>query len=303
MKSFLHSLNPTYKPPSRQALAKHLLDEVYSDIKTRTDTVISSIEHINISTDESTNINANRICNISIHSKYGAFHYVSENIHAKRMTAPVAVAWLRDHLLTLSHQRLDRINSISTDTCATMRRMWIEIEKFEDLKHCFFIPCDSHGIQLLVKDVMTLIPSFNETIQQAQCIVKSFRHAPLQYARLCEFQMQYYGKHQSLVLSVITRWGTQYLLILSVLKNKDAIKRYASEFQSHPTSERLKQEALDTIMDWEMWGKLEALHEVLNPLMNVFVCQKVGNLILGMYSVVGRTFSNIYMHKAKSIKN
>jgi len=202
------------------------------------------------------------------------------------MTAPAAAAWLRDHLLALSHQRLDRINSIATDTCATMRRMWIEIKKFEDLKHCFFIPCDSHGIQLLVKDVMTLIPQFNETIQQAQSIVKSFRHAPLQYARLHEFQMQCYGKHQSLVLSVITRWGTQYLLVLSVLKNKDAIKRYASEFQSHPASERLKQEALDAIMDREMWSKLEALREVLQPIDERLRMSESGKSHLG--HVLGR---------------
>src|SRR5579859_2589638 len=85
MKSFLHSLNPAYKPPSRQALAEHLLDEVYTEIKARTDTVISSIEHINISTDESTNINANRICNISIHSKYSALHYVVGGILVVRL--------------------------------------------------------------------------------------------------------------------------------------------------------------------------------------------------------------------------
>ena len=85
MKSFLHSLNPAYKPPSRQALAEHLLDEVYTEIKAHTDTVISSIEHINISTDESTNINANRICNISIHSKYSALHYVVGGILVVRL--------------------------------------------------------------------------------------------------------------------------------------------------------------------------------------------------------------------------
>ena len=146
-----------------------------------------------------------------------------------------------------------------------MRGMWTEIEKLEDLKHCLFIPCDSHGIQLLVKDLLKL-SDFNEIIQKAQYIVKSFRHAPLQYARLREFQVEYYKKPQSLILSVITRWGTQYRLIQSLLKSKDAIKRYALEYQSLPESERLKQAALDIIMDKDIWIKLEVLRELLQSI-------------------------------------
>src|SRR5579859_5332219 len=210
-KDFLRHLNPAYTPPSRAMIAGPLLDEVHSNIKTRTNALVSSLDHINVSTDESSNINSNRIADISIHSEYGGLHYISENIRAKRMTAPAAAQWLRSHLLTLSNYQLNRINAISSDTCTTMLSMWTEIQKFEDLKHCLFIPCDSHGIQLLVKDILDL-PCFNGTIQKAQSIAKSFRNAPLQYARLREFQVELYGSPQSLVLSVITRWGTQYRL-------------------------------------------------------------------------------------------
>jgi len=128
-----------------------------------------------------------------------------------------------------------------------------------------FIPCDSHGIQLLVKDLLKL-PGFNEITQKAQCIIKSFRHAPLQYVRLREFQVEYYKKLQSLILSVITRWGTQYRLVRSLLKSKDAIKRYALEYQSLPATECLKQPALDAITDKDLWIKLEALRELLQPI-------------------------------------
>ena len=181
------------------------------------------------------------------------------------MTSSGAAQWLRNHLLALSNHCLDRINSIANDTCKTMRGMWKEVQKFEDLKHCLFIPCDSHGIQLLVGDLLKL-PDFNDTIQKAQCIVKSFRHAPLQYARLREFQVEHYGKQQSLILSVITRWGTQDQLVQSLLKSKDAIKRYALEYWFLPATERLKQPALDAIMDKDLWIKLEAMRELLQPI-------------------------------------
>jgi len=264
-KTFLHSLNPAYKPPSRNTIAGPLLDAVHSEVKTRADSLISTLSRINVITDESGNINGSRISNISVHSGYGSLHYVSEDIRAKWMTAPAAAQWLRNHLNALSNSRLERINSIASDTCSTMRSMWTEIEKFDDLKHCLFVPCDSHSIQLLVKDLLQL-PLFSETIQQAQCIVKSFRKAPLQYARLREFQLEYYKKTQSLVLSVITRWGTQYRLVHSLLRSKDAIKRYAFEYESFPASERLKQAAFEAITDKDFWTNLEALRELLQPI-------------------------------------
>lgn len=299
-KDFLHRLNPAYKPPSRMTIAGPLLDEVYSAIKARTDVLISSLDGINVITDESSNINTNRIANISVHSRYGALHYVSENIRAKRMTASAAAQWLRNHLLALSNNRLDCINSISNDTCSTMRGMWAEIEKFEDLRHCLFIPCDSHGIQLLVKDLLNL-PYFNEIIQKAQCIVKSFRHAPLQYGRLREFQVQYYRNPQSLVLSVITRWGTQYRLVTSLLKNKDAIKRYALEVEPLPTSERLKQIALDAIIDKDVWVGLEALRELLQPIDERLRMSESGKSHLGH---VLHRWADILKHlKAESIEH
>jgi len=84
---FLHSLNPAYNPPNQKALAGPLLDQVYTQVKARSGALLNGLDQINVSTDESTNINANRIANISVQSKYGALHYVSEDIKAKRITA------------------------------------------------------------------------------------------------------------------------------------------------------------------------------------------------------------------------
>ena len=43
-----------------------------------------------------------------------------------------------------------------------------------ELKHVFFVPCDSHGIQLLVKDLLE-IPVFKDIMAKAQTVVKSER--------------------------------------------------------------------------------------------------------------------------------
>jgi len=152
--TFLHGLNSAYKPPSRKMISGPLLDAVYSQVKTRTDNVITTLQHINVIMDESTNINSTRISNISIQLDAGSLHYISEDIWTIQMTAFASAQWLRSHLINLVSNEPTRLNSITNDTCSTMFSMWGEIEKFPEFKHVFFVPCDSHGLQLFVKDLL-----------------------------------------------------------------------------------------------------------------------------------------------------
>jgi hypothetical protein len=92
------------------------------------------------------------------------------------------------------------MSSLSTDTCATMRKTWSSLEKHLSLSHLFFVPCDSHGLQLLIKDILESKP-FSDTIGKAQTIVTAFRQAKKQYAILRTKQ----EKAIAFVLSVMTR--------------------------------------------------------------------------------------------------
>jgi Protein of unknown function (DUF 659)/hAT family C-terminal dimerisation region len=262
MKEALHELHPAYKPPTRYVLSGKLLEEVYSDLKVNVDKAITATPYLNVITDESENISSERIANISIHTLSGAFHWTSEDLLARRMTAVGVSEWLKEHLKIISNGDLSRINSIATDTCNTMLGAWEKLHNSAELKHCFFIPCDSHGIQLLIKDLFTYVLSLKELHDQAQAIVKAFRKATLQYARLRGYQIQRYGKKQSLCLSVITRWGTQYRLINSVLKNKAALQDYAIDHGP----ENLKYGAHEIILSSQFWTRLGPLHEVFEPL-------------------------------------
>ena len=55
-----------------------------------------------------------------------------------------------------------------------MFAMWLEMQKLVDFKYTLFIPCDYHGIQLLVKDLLK-ISTFKNIMDKAQTVVKSFR--------------------------------------------------------------------------------------------------------------------------------
>jgi len=280
-KKFIEALNPAYKAPTRKTIAGSLLTSVYTMTKSRTNDIIAAMDLINVITDESSNISGSRICNISVHSPSGSLHYISEDIYAKQMTAPAAAQWLRNHLLELSNGDLSRINSIITDTCALMFSMWVEMQRFIEFKHCLFIPCDSHGIQLLVKDLLQ-IPLFQDTLHKAQTIVKAFRCSLLQYARLRKFQLHYGDKrYKSLILSVITRWGTQFWLIQSVLNSKDALKRYAHDFGDLAPKKRVNQASIDILRDPQFWRSLEPLRELLLPLDESLRMSESGSSHLG----------------------
>src|SRR6266496_3545211 len=93
--------------------------------------VLKSLEYDQIM-DESSNVRHARICNISIHSEHDSLHYISEDIHAKQMTAVEAAKWLRNHLIGLSNEDLTRIKSITTDTCQLMFNIWAEVQNFND---------------------------------------------------------------------------------------------------------------------------------------------------------------------------
>jgi hypothetical protein len=262
MKKFLSALNPAYKgPPTRKTIAGPLLDAAYSEIKGKVDAILNDLDWLNIVTDESNDINHSRICNISIHTPYGSLHYISEDIGAKRMDAAGYANWLRTHLQKLTDNDFARINSIATDTCNTMLSMRKELLQSPDFKHVLFIPCDSHGIQLLVKDLLS-IPRLQTILNKAQAIVKAFRKAPLQYARLREIQLEIYNEHRSLILSVITRWGTQFRLVNSVIKSKEALRRYVEKYEPKD----LKFEAFEYIFDRDFWRDIDTIRELLQPI-------------------------------------
>lgn len=225
MQTFLHLLNPVYTPPGRDSIRGPLLDTIYTDIKRQTDALIFAMPWLNVITDESSNINKARICNLSVHSVHGSLHYLSEDIGAKRMDSVGAAKWLKDKLDVLTNGDLSKINSIATDTCSTMYKMWLELQKFPEFAHCFFIPCDSHGLQLLVKDILK-IPCFKLLHDKAKKVVRAFRKAHLQLARLRDIQLSCYNEHRALILSIITRWGTQLRLIASLLNSKVHLHLY-----------------------------------------------------------------------------
>lgn len=264
MKQALYRLNPSYKPLTRQKVAGPLLEKAYVKMQHKVDDYLNSLSELNIIVDESSNINKSRIANISINTPIGSFHWLSEDLGSMRSTSANMADWLERHLHTLTKGNLTRVNCCATDTCKAMMAMWELIRAKPGLQHIFVVPCDSHGIQLLIQDLINSIPQFKKVHEEAQTIAKAFKNAPLQYARLRDLQREIYDRTFAIILAVATRWGTEKGLYDGLHRSKEAIQRYALRFNNPKDS--ISKDALSIALSSEFWTNLEKLRVILKPL-------------------------------------
>ena len=189
------ALNPGYKPPHSGLVAGKLLDEIYGIVKSKVIKELNASNYLNFFTDETANIRKERVINLCCHvppsatSNGGGFQLKADADVAEKMSAVVQAQWVIKGCREATNDQLWRINCIATDTCATMKAMWTEIAKFPEMKHVFFVPCDSHGLQLLMGDILKF-PFFSEVIEKAQLIVTSFRGSNKEMSILRGYQMK-----------------------------------------------------------------------------------------------------------------
>ncbi len=105
------------------------------------------------------------------------------------MNAKTQAVWLFNLIDETLQQQFWRMNTFVIDTCFTMKTLWSELEAFDQMKHVFFISCDSHELQLLLDDILKLF-WFAKILEDAQWIVKSFLAALKELTILWKFQIK-----------------------------------------------------------------------------------------------------------------
>ena len=203
MSEFLRSLNASYKAPSRKDIGGRFLDEVYAQRKERVLRIMEGIQHLNFAVDESDSIRKDRIFNLSLNlMDNGVYHLKSlctgSDTHNAENISRIVVEQLNEW----TGGNLQKVNSVATDTCNTMRSMHEILCRRPELSHVFFTLCDSHGLQLLIKDILQL-PWFKEVMQKVTRVVTAFRKSPLQLAILREYQQKEYGRYRAFILRYI----------------------------------------------------------------------------------------------------
>ena len=180
------------------------------------------------------------------------------------MLADRIAGWLIKQLEILEEdlgQKLPTINSLTTDTCPTMRSLWELLRAHDRFKYTLFVPCDSHGLQLLIKDIV-LHSLFKHTMNRAQEIVVHFRKAHKQLALLRDYQQKFYNRQYALTLAGETRWGTQWNLLSHLKRTKEALRAFAFDEKNECDNRPM----LDSINDYSFWANVDELLDILEPL-------------------------------------
>jgi hypothetical protein len=275
---FFTKLNPAYIAAHRNTFAGPLLDQTYAKTKQEVEAKLKG-KVLNIVTDESTDVTRNRIVSMSVNSARLTFFYNAEDVGAQRMDTENYTLWLLTQLEALTGGDYSRINSIATDTCATMLKVWTLVrEHFAQQQpelRLLFVPCDSHGLQLLLKDILE-IPWFAGISTTVKKTVAHFRHSHLQYSRLKVHQRNLYGKEIALIVSVITRWGTEYRSALSVRKNKEAILAHLDDRHYD-----MPHEVSGDLMNRRFWADLDQFLEIIQPIHEGQVMSEADNSHIG----------------------
>jgi hypothetical protein len=150
IQAFLHRLRPAYNPPCRTRLSTTLLEDSYQHIKAEVEEYLEKQDNLCISFDESNDVANNRIINISITTERGAFYYENINLGTTSVTAEFYTEKIEQQIRSITKGQPKRINYISTDTCDTILKTGRLLQALPSFQHVFMIPCDPHGLQLLI---------------------------------------------------------------------------------------------------------------------------------------------------------
>ena len=248
-KFFLKTLHSGYSAPSSWTFANPLLDQAYETCKAKVDRVIATAQYLNFFVDESTDITDCWISNINVGMLREIFHSASEHIEASSMTAEENVAWIMHHIDHVVQENWEKVNALTTNTCNTMQKIWKLLAQQNQLSHVLFILCDSHSLQLALKDLLEPKKSWSgqstsplTEIQQiykiAKAIVAFFQKAPLQLTILQIKQISQYSKHKSLIAAAITQWGTSYGVVKSLQNSYTALHDWTFDARAKSKNNR-----------------------------------------------------------------
>ncbi len=152
--------------------------------------MLNNCNHLSFFIDETINIRKERVINLCCHvSSFNEndFHLKATVEVAEKMNAVVQVEWVINDCKKTINNQLWRINCIVTDIYFIMKVMWAEIAKYSEMKHVFFISCDNHELQLLLKNILKF-DFFADVLQKAQLIVISFRESNKKLIILWNYQ-------------------------------------------------------------------------------------------------------------------
>jgi hypothetical protein len=198
------------------------------------DEIIAKEPHLNICFDGASNIAHQRVLNISVGTQSG---FLPHNVILGR--DPVSGEYQREKVLsiinTMTNSQPESVNSISGDTCPGMRKTIRLLESSPEFRPTFTIPCDPHGLQLLLGDILPHT-SFAPAVKGADSLIDHLHHADKQYQILKDCPRKYLpaGKEpRVMVIRLRTRWGTERSCFKRIIDSEMARRSWVADSYVH----------------------------------------------------------------------
>ncbi|RKF81884.1 hypothetical protein GcM3_030035, partial [Golovinomyces cichoracearum] len=267
-----------FKPPGRKALSERLLSAICDRTLQLVMEVALAAQYIQIVTDGSGNISKWRVENVCFLVNNISYYWSTKAVGSIRATTEWTVSNLLQEAKAITQDQLWRWVSYSSDSCNKQRKVWRILSATVEGKHVLSAPCDSHGLQLIFKDL--LWPGIDRDRNQIDTAIGKFFHhgpnkilsyftsSPKQLIYLREIMATTTGGVKALITTVPTRWGTQFLKIKSINRSYESLKIYAGKPDdiNEPIVD-LKASHLHYNCDF--WQHNKELERLLEPLHNL----------------------------------
>lgn len=266
---FMRSFDGGWQPPTRERLGGSLLDEEYERVSDEVNNFLRGEIRLNLTADESTAGNSDRVANIAVNTTAGgSFHLHTMNLQDRNATAEEVAQMVIERAKQVTGDDLLRWNSICTDTCSTMRSMHNLLERNASTKHVFSVLCDSHGLQLLVKDILGLqgIEYYTSTLANAVFLSNTLRKSKLSLAIVRRTAEEQGLPFRAFATAAITRWGSHFAVLNALVESREALIRSRIDprlFKSGSGFVTGGERALNLCTDYGFWERAEHLHSLL----------------------------------------
>ncbi|XP_011706019.1 PREDICTED: zinc finger BED domain-containing protein 1-like [Wasmannia auropunctata] len=226
-KQFVHELDKKYELPSRTHLKKVLLPQLYNKRKVVLAKILSTVNHISITTNLWTSTANDGIITITAH-----FIYDDDIKSAVLETRKVVGHHTAEHIAEELDEMLQKWNirekivTMVSDNASNM----IKTATVLKVRHS---PCFAHTINLVALDVLET-ESVKPILKHVKEIVTYFRNSTLAMDKLRDMQKQFHKEELKLIQDTPTRWNSSFYMIQRILKLRDPLLLAMSELRKSP---------------------------------------------------------------------
>ena len=171
MLKFLYVFNSIYKLFSKKIIANSLLNQKYDNKKIQMQRIFNDCFCINYTNDEVSNVNQKRIINFTKKIKnYEFFHLIFIDMFFFEHSTKQLTSRLTQMMTYWSNNKFENINFFCTNDVVAMKKMWKLLNDLSTFKHVFFLSCDNHDVQLLIKNIVIKLSWFVQLFQKTQIV-------------------------------------------------------------------------------------------------------------------------------------